>query len=81
MTVLFMRPFYALLVIALLVIAVATPVFGEQDNTQNQTEAKAEKESVSADDEPGEEEKKKRKSFWERQKEKDACEEKETKRR
>jgi len=71
MTVLFMRPFYALLVIALLVIAVATPVFGEQDNTQNQTEAKAEKESVSADDEPGEEEKKKRKSFWERQKEKD----------
>ena len=69
---LFMRPYYALLVVILLVMAVATPVYGEQNNTQNQTEAKAEKETISADDdEPGEEEKKKRKSFWERQKEKD----------
>ncbi len=72
-TCLFMRPFYALLTVTLLVIAVATPVFGDQDNTQIQTEteAKTETETISADDEPGEEKKKKRKSFWERQKEKD----------
>ncbi len=65
------RAYNTLLVVTLLAIAVATPVFGEQDNTQNKTEAKTEKETISADDEAGKEEKKKRKSFWERQKEKD----------
>ena len=70
MTVLSMRPFYALLVITLLAVAVATPAYAEQNNTQNQPEEKTEKESISADEEAGEE-KKKRKSFWERQKVKD----------
>ena len=46
-------------------IALATPVYGEQDDTQNIVEA--EKETASTDDEPEE----KKKSFWERQKEKD----------
>jgi hypothetical protein len=71
MKVLSMRPSYALLVVTLLVLAVATPAYAEQNNSQIQPETKAEKEPISADDEPGEKEEEKRKSFWERQKAKD----------
>lgn len=61
---------YILFLGILLAVVTSSPVFGEQDNDQSTDKIKTEKESTSTED-ATEEEPKKKKSFWERQKEKD----------
>jgi hypothetical protein len=59
-----------LLVLGILSMIAPAPVFGEQDDPENLTEIEVEKETASINDDT-EEEPEKKKSFWERQKEKD----------